>query len=75
MSRKCFNMTSHKKGGHFKPDVLQMRDEDMTARKVRVILQVHVPQKPERYGIKAYLVSKYKSGYIYYNMDVSTGQS
>jgi hypothetical protein len=53
-------MTSHtsKKGGHIKPDVLQMRDEKMTAWKVWVILQVHVPEKPDRYGIKAYLVSK-----------------
>jgi len=75
VSRKCFNMTSHKKGGYIKPDVLQMRDEEMTAWKVQVILQVHVPEKPDRYGIKAYLVSKSKNGYIYYNMDMSTGKS
>jgi hypothetical protein len=37
-------MTSHKKGGHIKPDVLQMREEEMTAWKVQVILQVHVPE-------------------------------
>jgi hypothetical protein len=52
-----------------------MRDEEMTAWKVPVILQVHVPEKPDKYGIKAYLDSKSKSGYIYYNMDVSTGKS
>jgi len=52
-----------------------MREEEMTARKVWVMLQVHVPEKPDRYGIKAYLVSKSKSGYIYCNMDVFTGQS
>jgi len=68
-------MTSHKKGGHIKPDVFQMREEEMIAWKVRVILQERVPEKPDRYGIKAYLVSKSKSGYIYYNMDVFTGQS
>jgi hypothetical protein len=47
----------------------------MTAWKDWVILQVHVPEKPDRYGIKAYLVSKSKSGYIYYNIGVSTGES
>jgi hypothetical protein len=34
-----------------------------------------VPEKPDRYGIEAYLVSKSKSGYIYYIMEVSTGKS
>jgi hypothetical protein len=35
MGRKCFNMTSHKKGEHIKPDELHVRDEDMTAWKER----------------------------------------
>lgn len=64
-------MTSHKKEGHIKPDELQMWYEEMTAWEDWIILQVHAAEKPDRYG----MVSKSKSGYIYYNMEVSNGKS
>ena len=41
---------------------LKMRDEAMIAWKGRLIFEVYVPNKPDRRGIKAYLISESKSG-------------
>jgi len=45
----------------------------MNVSKGQLIFKVHVPDKPDRYGIKAYLVSESNSGYIY-NMEAYTGK-
>jgi hypothetical protein len=41
---------------------LKIRDGAMTAWKGWIIFKVYMPAVPDRYGIKAYLVSKSKSG-------------
>jgi len=53
---------------------LKLRDESMTAWKGWLIFKIYTPNKPYRYGIKAYLVSESKSGYIC-NLEVYTGKS
>jgi hypothetical protein len=53
---------------------LKMRDKGMMAWKDQPIFKVYMPNNPDRYGIKAYLVSESKSGYIC-NMKVYTGKS
>jgi hypothetical protein len=50
-----------------------MRDKGMTAWRDQPIFKVYMPKNPDGYGIKAYLVSESKSGYIC-NM-VYTGKS
>jgi len=52
---------SHRKEGHIKCDKLDNRDEAMTALKGQIIFEVYMPDTPDRYGIKAYLVSESKS--------------
>jgi len=56
------------------PINLKLRDESMTAWKGWLIFKVYIPNKPDRYGIKAYLVSESKSGYIC-NLEVYAGKS
>jgi hypothetical protein len=56
------------------PMNLKMRDKCRVARKGRLIFKVYIPDKPERCGIKAYLVCESKSAYIS-NMEVYTGKS
>jgi hypothetical protein len=51
-----------------------MRAKGMMTWKDQPIFKVHMPDNPDRYGIKAYLVSESKSGYIC-NMEVYTGES
>jgi len=53
---------------------LKMRDEAMIAWKDWLIFKVHMPNKPDRYGIKTYLISESKSSYIC-NMEVYTCKS
>lgn len=53
---------------------LKMRDETLTAWKGQLIFEVYVPYKPDSHGIKPYLVSETKNGYIC-NMEVYTGKS
>jgi hypothetical protein len=67
-------MTSRTKGKYDKPMILKMRDEAMIAWKDLLIFKVHTPNKPDRYGIKAYLVYESKSDYTC-NLEVYTGQS
>jgi hypothetical protein len=50
------------KEGVSSPMNFKMRDEEMTAWKGRIIFKVHMPDIPDIYGIKAYLVSESKSG-------------
>jgi hypothetical protein len=45
----------------------------MTVWKGWLIFKVHVTDQPDRYGIKAHLVSESKSGYMC-NMEVYTGK-
>jgi len=68
MSRNFFNVISHRKGGYTKSDELHNRGEAMTALKGRIICRVYTPDTPDRYGIRAYLVSETKSD-PYVNMD------
>jgi len=56
------------------PMNLKLRDEAMIAWKGWFIFKVYIPNKPDRYGIKAYHVSEAKSGYIC-NLEVYTGKS
>ena len=39
--------------------------EGMNVSKGQLIFKVYVPDKPDRYSVKAYLVSECNSGYIY----------
>jgi hypothetical protein len=73
MSRKYFNIPSSNKGGHFKSIILKMRDEAMILLKDQLDFKVYMPSKPDRYDIKAYLVSDSWSDYIS-NMEVCTGK-
>ena len=41
---------------------LKMRDDAMIAWKGRLIFEVYMPSKPNRRGVKAYLISESKSG-------------
>jgi len=50
---------------------LKMIDEAMIAWRDWLIFKVRMPNKPDRYGIKAYLVSESKSIYTC-NMEVYT---
>jgi len=50
-----------------------MRDEALIPWKDQLIFKVYVPDKPDSYGIKPYLVSESKSGYIC-NMEPYTGK-
>jgi len=52
---------SYRKEGHIKRDELDNRDEAMTSLKGQIIFKVYMPDTPDRYGIKAYLVSESKS--------------
>jgi hypothetical protein len=52
---------SHRKGGRIKSDELDNGDKAMIALKDRIIFEVYMPDAPDRYGIKAYLVSESKS--------------
>lgn len=54
-------MISRGKGGRIKSDELDKRDEAMTALMGQIIFKVCMPDTPDRYGIKAYLVSESKS--------------
>jgi len=60
-SLNFFKVILHSKGGHIKHDELDNRDEAMTALKGRIIFKVYMPDTPDRYGIKAHLVSESKS--------------
>jgi hypothetical protein len=54
-------LISQRKGGCNKFDELDNRDEAMTTSKGWIIFKVHMPDTPDRYGIKAYQVSESKS--------------
>ena len=56
------------------PEQQILLDEGMIAWKQRLIFRVYMPDKLDRYVIKAYLVSESKSGYIC-SMEVHTGKS
>ncbi|PNF23441.1 hypothetical protein B7P43_G09117 [Cryptotermes secundus] len=49
-------------------------DEGMIAWKGRLIFRVYMPDKPDKYGIKAYLVCESTSGYIW-NFEIYCGKS
>jgi hypothetical protein len=49
-------------------------DEGMMAWKGRLVFKVYMPDKPDKYGIKAYLVCESTSGYIW-NLDIYSGKS
>jgi hypothetical protein len=50
-----------------------MRDEALIAWKVQLIFKVYLPYKPDSHGIKPYLVSESKSGYMC-NVEVYIGK-
>jgi len=52
---------------------LKMRDEAMIASKSRLIVEVYMPDKPDRFSIKPHLVSEFKCGYEL-NREVYTGK-
>jgi len=52
---------SHRRGGCIKSDELENRDEATTPLKGWIIFKVYRLDTPNRYGIKAYLVSESKS--------------
>jgi len=56
------------------PMNLKLRDESMIAWKGWITFKVYTPNKPDRYGIKVYLVSESRSDYIC-NLEVYTGKS
>jgi hypothetical protein len=58
------------------PMNLNMKDEATIAWKGWLIFKVHIPNKPDRYSNKAFLVSESKSGYICMsNLEVYNGKS
>jgi len=51
-----------RKEGVSSPLDLKVRDDAMIACKGRLIFEVYMPNKPDKRGIKAYLISESKSG-------------
>jgi len=74
MSKKCYNITSPNEGGHVKPNKLENERWGHDTWEDQLVYKVNVPNLPDRYGIKAYLVSESRSGYIW-NMEGYTGKS
>jgi hypothetical protein len=56
------------------PMNFKLREESIIAWKGWFSFKVYIPNKPDRYGIKAYLVSESKSGNIR-NLEVYTDKS